>query len=696
MAADLVLELGTEEIPAGFIPPALDVLAELAREGLEASRIRFGEVKTLGTPRRLVLWVRGVEERQPDAVEERVGPSVSAAFDSGGNPTRAALGFARSQGVEVSDLVRVETSKGWYVAARRKLEGRPTGQVLAELIPGWIGRISFPKVMRWGSGDVPFARPIHWILALLAGEVVPLSFAGVRSGRSSRGHRFHHPDVFDVMDADDYFRKVRQAWVVLDPEERRRLIADGVSRAAAELGGSALLDEDLLGTVTFLVEHPVPVAGSFEPRYLELPRELLILTMKTHQKYFAVEGPDGRLLNHFVTISNTQARDLGVVARGNERVLRARLADARFFFDEDQKESLEAHAEALRKVVFQAKLGTSHDKVERFRALALKVADRLCPESRPTVDRIAALCKADLVTQMVYEFPELQGIVGREYALRAGEDPAVARGIEEHYWPVQAGGLLPSSTEADCVSLADKADTVVGCFGVGLIPSGTADPYALRRQTLGVLRMLGEKGHRIGLGWLVDAALAGLGPRLTRGPEETRSDVLAFFRGRLEGLLTQAGFSADLVLAVIEAGFDDVVDVRTRLSALEGARRQGELSSLAEPFKRVANILKGQEVGSPDPAAFAEPAEEDLWRTFCGVREAMESAVSRGAYQEFLAEAGELKAAVDRFFDAVLVMADDPAVRANRLALLGAVAGLFRKVADFTRISGGGQPARIA
>jgi glycyl-tRNA synthetase beta chain len=495
--------------------------------------------------------------------------------------------------------------------------------------------------------------------------------------------------VFEVMDADDYFRKIREAWVELDPVVRRREVADGVEFVARQVGGRALVDEDLLDTVTHLVEYPAPVAGSFEPKYLELPREVLILTMKTHQKYFAVADDSGRLLNHFVTVSNTRARDMAVVARGNERVLRARLADARFFFDEDQKTSLEEHAEGLKRVVFQANLGTSHEKVERFRGLAAKIAGRLCPERTPTVDRIARLCKADLVTQMVYEFPELQGVIGREYAARAGEASVVAQGIEEHYRPLQAGGDLPATVEADCVSLADKLDTIVGCFGVGLIPTGTADPYALRRQTLGVLRILGEKEHRLTLTWLLEESLEGLGPKLTRSPEEVKAEVSAFFRGRLERLLIDQGLPADLVLAVLDAGFDDVVDARARARALEETRAQGSLAALAETFKRVANILKDQTLGPPDPAVFEAAAEEELWRVYQEVKEAMTAAASRGAYAEFFQAAAALKAAVDAFFDAVLVMAEEPALRANRLALLGAIDGLFREVADFKRISPG-------
>ncbi|NTU59699.1 MAG: glycine--tRNA ligase subunit beta, partial [Deltaproteobacteria bacterium] len=407
---DFILEVGTEEIPAGFLPPALAALGNLAREGLEAARVGFEEVTTLGTPRRLVLIVRGVAPRQADAVEEKVGPPVSAAFDKDGNPTKAAEGFARTNGVAVGELLKLDTGKGLYVAVRKQVDGRPTAEVLAALAPQWLAKIPFRKSMRWGSGEVAFARPVHWILALLGGEKVPFEYAGAASGRTSCGHRFHAPQAFDVMDADDYLRKIREAHVVVDPAERRWAISAEVEAAARAVGGCVLEDEDLLDTVTHLVENPVAVTGSFEPRYLELPQELLILTMKTHQKYFAVVDGGGKLLNHFVTISNTRARDLSVVARGNERVLRARLADARFFYEEDQKKGLEEHAEGLKAVVFQAKLGTSHEKVERFRAVAAKVAAEVCPDRLAAVDRIARLCKADLVSLMVGEFPELQGV----------------------------------------------------------------------------------------------------------------------------------------------------------------------------------------------------------------------------------------------------------------------------------------------
>lgn len=688
MSVDLLLEVGTEEIPAGFLPPALAQLAETARAELEANRITFGKVETHGTPRRIVLVVRDVALRQPDVVEERVGPSVAAAFDADGNPTRAAIGFAKGQGVDVSALERKETEKGLYIAVSRKVEGRETLDVLVELLPKWISGVRFPKTMRWGDETTAFVRPVHWIVALLGEKVVPFCFAGIESGRTSRGHRFHSPQVFEVADANDYLEKIKGKHVVLNPDERREMIRSGVAGLAESLGGKILLDEDLLSTVANLVEYPFPLTGSFDSQYLELPRELLILTMKTHQKYFSVEDKSGKLMNHFIAVSNTNARDMDVVARGNERVLRARLADARFFYDEDLKKSLDVHVQGLNSVVFQAKLGTSFEKIERFSLLADAVADRLCPGQKAAVAKIALLCKADLSTQMVYEFPELQGIMGREYALNEGLDSTIAHGIEQHYWPTHAGGPLPESIEADCVSIADKLDTIAGCFGVGLIPSGNADPYALRRQTLGVLRILCEKGYKLGLGWLLDETLKILSEKLTRTAEETKADVLDFFRGRLEGLLVQEGLPGDIVQGVVQAGFDDVDDCASRARVLAGARTSGALAPLTETFKRVANILKNvSEIGEPDPKLFAEKAEASLWDKYLEIRAVMESAAANGDYENFLISAAELKPTVDNFFDSVLVMDNNPDIKNNRLALVASSAALFRKVADFTRIA---------
>ncbi len=476
---------------------------------------------------------------------------------------------------------------------------------------------------------------------------------------------------------------------MVDPDKRREEIRTQVAAAAASVGGKVLEDDDLLETINYLVEYPTAVVGSYDANYLELPEELLILSMKTHQKYFAVVDDSGKLLNHFVTVSNTRARDMSVVARGNERVLHARLADARFFYDEDQKSTLEEHSEGLKSVVFQTKLGTSWDKVERFRCMSAKLADKLCPDAKADVDRIAQLCKADLVTLMVFEFPEIQGIVGREYALRAGEPELIAKGIQQHYRPVQAGGELPETAEADCVSLGDKIDTIAACFGVGLIPSGAADPYALRRQTMGILRIMIEKNYRLSLDWLFDEALSILSDKLTRSAVEVKAELGEFFKGRLETLLAGKGYPGDVVAATLSAGFDDVVDAQARAAAIETVREKSELATLAGTFKRAANILKKAEgaIGEVDEALFTEDAEKELWNAYGAVSEAMTTSVERGDYVAFFAEAAKLKVVVDGFFDSVMVMADDDKVRGNRIALMGAVTSLFGRVADFTRIT---------
>ncbi|TAL17209.1 glycine--tRNA ligase subunit beta [bacterium] len=686
---ELIFEIGTEEIPAGFVPLALDALEALARQNLGAARVPFDEIHVYGTPRRMTLHITGMGLEQPDIVEELMGPSITVAFDAAGNLTKAGEGFARSKGATPADLLRVKTDKGEYIAVKKTLKGRETSALLRDELPRWMSKIPFRKSMRWGSGETAFARPIHWILALLDGDVIDFEYAGVKSGRSVMGHRFHSTGTFEVMDAQDYFRKLRDAGVVLAQEERKAIIAKEVAKAAQKVGGQVLLDPELLDTITFLVEKPVAVTGSFEPHYLELPRELLILSMKTHQKYFAVTDAEGSLLNHFVTVSNTAARDLSVVAKGNERVLRARLSDASFFFVEDQKISLAEHAEELKRVVFQLKLGTSWEKVERFTAIAGELSKKLCPSSAEKVRRIAHLCKADLCTKMVYEFPELQGIVGRQYALRAGEDPLVAKAIHEHYLPVQAGSALPSTPEADCVSIGDKIDTIAGCFGVGLIPSGSADPYALRRQTIGILRIMMEKGYRLSIEWLVDLALDRLSAKLTRKCEEVKKDVLEFFKGRLEVILTEAGYAGDAVAAVLDAGFDDPLDVKARVEAIEEFKKRGEFAALAGTFKRAANILKKIEAKAEvNPALFQDKAEGELWDAYNAVHANMDACVASHDYIGLFTQAAKLKGAVDGFFDGVMVMAEDEALKNNRVAILGKVTAIFGRVADFTRITG--------
>ncbi|HEX9080489.1 MAG TPA: glycine--tRNA ligase subunit beta, partial [Desulfuromonadaceae bacterium] len=482
---ELFLEIGSEEIPAGFIPRAMAEMEAIITRELTNARLSFGEVKTLGTPRRLALVVKDIPAVQPDAEITATGPSKKAAFDADGKPTKAAEGFARGQGVDVSQLKVVTTEKGEYIAVTRQETGRPTHLILAEILPRLVTEIPFKKSMRWGDLDVRFARPIHWIVALFDGSVVPFSFGTVESGTISRGHRFMANTPFPVRDFAHYLEECERHFVIPDPERRREIIRRETHRVAEAFGGRLLPDEGLLEEVTYLAEYPSAVAGAFPAEFLKVPKEVLITSMRSHQRYFSIVDGQGRLMPGFITINNTLTEDPQVVVKGNERVLRARLSDARFFFEEDRKVKLATRVESLKSVVYQQKLGTSYEKMERFRTLAEDLAGQLNPAVKDKVGEAAYLCKADLVSGMVGEFPEVQGIMGREYALLEGIDPAVASAIAEHYMPTQAGGELPASDIGALVSIADKLDTICGCFGVGLIPTGSADPYALRRSALG-------------------------------------------------------------------------------------------------------------------------------------------------------------------------------------------------------------------
>ena len=686
MAKELFLEIGTEEIPAGFLPKAQADMEALIRKELESARLTFGEVMTLATPRRLALCVKGIPSVQPDAEITALGPARNVAFDAEGKPTRAAEGFARGQGVDVAALSLVTTEKGEYVAAVRKESGRPTPDLLAEILPRLIGAIPFKKSMRWGSLDVRFARPIHWIVALFDGIVVPFSFGSIESGTVSRGHRFMANQPFPVRDFAHYLDECGRHFVIPDPERRKEIIRKEIHRIARTAGGHLLPDEELLDQVAYLVEYPSVVIGTFSPDFLQVPKEVLITSMRSHQRYFSVVDEGGRLLPAFITVNNTLTEDPAVVVKGNERVLRARLSDARFFFDEDRKVKLADRTESLKNVVYQQKLGTSYEKMERFRKLAEDLATELNTSVLGRVRLAAYLCKADLVTGMVGEFPEVQGVMGREYALLEGIDPVVANAIAEHYLPTQAGGELPASDVGAFISIADKLDTICGCFGVGLIPTGSADPYALRRSALGIINIIIDKGYTISLAAFVVRALSQLAPKLTRPAADVENDVLEFFRGRLVNLLGEQ-YPADVVDAVIAAGCDDLVDAVARIGALADFRNRPDFEPLAVAFKRVCNIVKEPVSAQVDSGLFQEEAEGALHRSFQAVAATVGGRVAGRDYLEALTDIATLKGAVDDFFDKVMVMAEDERVRTNRLALLQEIKGLFRDIADFAKLA---------
>jgi glycyl-tRNA synthetase beta chain len=542
--------------------------------------------------------------------------------------------------------------------------------------------------MRWAEVPIRFARPIHWILALFGGEVIPFEVGNVRSGNLTYGHRFMHPGAIPVKDFRSYLKKMGEAFVIVDPLERKKKIEEEMIREGASVSGRVLKDEELLDEVNFLVEYPVALCGNFDPAFLSLPREVVIHSMKEHQRYFPVEDDHGVLLPHFVCISNTNPKHRKIVVKGNERVLKARLSDAAFFFRDDLKISLEKRLEQLKKVVFQAKLGTSYEKVMRFTQLALFICERIDPKLRKTVERASLLCKADLVTGMVGEFPKLQGIVGREYARLSGEKPEICEAIYEHYLPGFAGDRLPSSSVGDMVSMADKLDTIVGCFGVGLVPTGTADPFGLRRQALGIIRIILEKKYSLSLLQLIEESEKQLKEKMGRPSEEVKKEVLDFFRVRYQNLLLDKGYPFDGIEAVVSTSFDELLDVQHRIDALRGAREWKDFESIVIGFKRAMNILKGAPYKKNiNPSLFSEDAEKSLYQSFLKAQGKIDGHLHKRDYESSLLEMTQMKKPIDEFFDKVMVMVEDEKIRNNRLALLDGIGQLFLRIADFSKLT---------
>ena len=685
---ELLLEIGTEEIPAGFVPQALSDLKELVQKEFEANRIDFQGVRTLGTPRRIVLYIESVSERQRDEEIRKMGPSKATAFDSSGQPTKAAIGFAKGQSVPVESLEVIQTEKGEYLCAAKKEPGKATFEILPSLLPKIILSIPFQKSMRWAENPIRFARPIHWILGLFGGEVIPFEMGDVRSGNITYGHRFMYPDHIVVKDFKTYLKKINQASVIVDPAERKKRIEEGMIREGAKVSGKVLKDEELLNEVNFLVEYPLPLCGSFDEKFLRLPREVVIHSMKEHQRYFPLMDDHGKLLPHFIFISNIAQKDEKVVVKGNERVLKARLSDAAFFFEDDQKVPLEERVEDLKRVVFQAKLGTSYEKVMRFKNLASFIVERIDPKVRQAVERTALLCKADLVTGMVGEFPKLQGSVGREYARLSGEKPEVCEAIYEHYLPGFSGDRLPSNSVGDVVSIADKMDTIVGCFGVGLLPTGTADPFGLRRQALGIIRIILEKEYSLSLVELIEESSRQLKEKMGRPFHEVKAEVLDFFRIRYQNFLQDKGYPFDVIDAVLSTSFDQLVDIQHRIDALREAKEWKDFESIVIGFKRAMNIIKGvSSLKKVDPSLFSEIAEKNLFKSLIDAKGKIDRLLDQRDYPASLLEMSRMKKTIDEFFDKVMVMVEDEAIRNNRLSLLDGIGQLFLRFADFSKLT---------
>ena len=683
MSKTLLLEIGTEEVPAHVMPGILSQLKENAAKTFEELRIEYKNIKTLGTPRRSALLVEGLAEQQADLSKENRGPAVNIAFDADGNPTKAAQGFARGQGVKPEELV----TKDGYVYAMVHEKGGQTVDLLGETLKGLVDGLNFPNNMHWADLDYKFIRPLRWLVALYGQDVIDFEVANVKSGRTSRGHRFLSEGDFEIANAEDYVEACRKASIIVDQNERCEMIRQQIAEVAAANGGQAEVNEDLLEEVLYLVEYPTALCGKFDEKYLALPAEAVITPMRDHQRYFPVLK-DGKLLPLFITIRNGGKEHLETVQHGNERVLRARLEDAQFFFDEDRKKTLEQHGEKLKTVVFQDGLGTIYDKALRLEVLAGYIADAIGANEQDKKDavRAAKLAKADLVTGMVTEFTELQGVMGREYALLDGETKAVAQAIDEHYMPRFAGDSQPASVAGRIVSLADKIDTIVGTFSRGLIPTGSQDPFALRRQALGIVNMLKEAQYHISLSQLVAKAMELL--KITDAGQQAKlqNDVADFMKLRLKNVLADAGIRYDVVEAVFVT-VDDIYSVFLRAQAVNEAVKQ-DMEKTIQAFVRTGNIArKAEDVqAAVETGLLAEQVEKDLYKAYEDAASKVEKEVAAQDYAGAIATLSQLAAPIDAFFDGVMVMDKDEKIKNNRLGLLKLVDNLICQVADFSKI----------
>jgi glycyl-tRNA synthetase beta chain len=683
----LLLEIGTEELPPAGLAALSKALTENVVRGLADAGIAHGKVRSFATPRRLAVLIAACCVRAPDRSVLRRGPPVGNSFDAVGAPTQAARAFAASCGVEVAALTRLTTDKGAWLSFQGIERGAATAAAIVPILNQAIAALPIAKRMRWGARKTEFVRPVHWVVLLFGEEVVPGEVLGLRTDRITRGHRFHAPGPIVLSGAGSYETRLRRAKVVADFGLRRESIRTGVLALAAELGGRALIEEDLLDEVTALVEWPVPLAGRYEQRFLALPREVVIATVQDHQRYFPVEGFDGTLAGWFITVSNIASRDPATVRAGNERVVRPRLSDAAFFWDQDRKLSLENHAAKLAGVTFQSRLGSYADKTQRVRALANEIGGRI--GAGPDVDRAAQLAKADLMTSMVGEFPELQGTMGRYYAAAQGESEAVCFAIEDQYRPRYSGDALPRAKTGQTLALADKLDTLVGIFVIDQKPTGAKDPFGLRRAALGILRILLEGGLDLDLYAL--AVTSAAAQPLQR--EAAAGEVFDFLMERLRGLVLERGdgTTTEMVDAVLGVGAHSPLDIDARLQALRQFLTAPDAPILAAANKRIANILKKSEIDLDAVVAserFSEAAEHALHRALLEARAPVEDAMRRRAYGEALSVLAGLRGSIDAFFAEVMVMDEDPALRRNRLALLREVRRAFSGVADLSRLPG--------
>lgn len=687
MAKNLLFEIGVEEIPARFMAGSIADLVKTAKKSLKEARLDFEDVRGMGTPRRLTLFVDGLAERQADLKEELKGPAKKAAFDADGNPTKALQGFMRSKGLTEQDLTVKEMKGGEYVFATKEEKGEDALSVLPELLVNTVLSLKFPKPMRWSDHELRFIRPIHWIVALLGTEVIPVQIVDVKSGKVTRSHRFYGDGNVVIESPETYIDQLRDNYVMVDPEERRRVIKEQIAAIEKENNVVVEKDEELLDEVVFLLEYPTALIGSFEEKYLRIPKEAVITPMKEHQRYFPVMNEDGDLLPHFVTVRNGLPRNIEIVTAGNEKVLRARLADAEFFYDEDLKIDLGSNVERLKPIVFHITMGTLYEKVERMVDLAGYLAHKLGADVEKA-KRGAYLAKADLVSNMVYEFPELQGIMGEYYSVAQGQDKEVGQSIRESYMPRFAGDDLPESKLGMIVSIADKVDSVVGFFSMDLEPTGSQDPYALRRQAMGITQIILNGDLELNFGELIDFAYDQIASRYEtkRGKEETKERVYSFMAQRLNNVLSDAGLAYDTANAVMSDTPDNFCLIRKKGEALEAFRKNENFEPLMAGFTRVNNLAKNAESAAFDESLFREAAEKDLVAAYREFKDKAADALAADDFEDAFNAIAALRVPIDAFLTDIMVMCDDEALKASRMGLLKSISDEILKAADFTAI----------
>jgi glycyl-tRNA synthetase beta chain len=682
----LLLEIGTEDLPARFLPSALLQLKENSEIILKENHIRSSDIKTYGTPRRLVLLADGIPPMQEDRSKEVFGPSRKVAFDEHGRPTKAATGFARSQGISVENLTIKNKDKGEYVVAVIEEKGVYVRELLPEILKRIVLSLHIPKSMRWGNSNIRFLRPIRWLVALLDKEIINFEIDGIKSSNITRGHRFLSPAAFQIKEITGYKRLLRNNYVIVDQEERKKIIVDKMEKSLESINERPVKDEDLLETVVHLVEYPVSVLGTFSMEYLELPKELLITVMKGHQKYFAVQDREGILTNHFVVISNTGEENSETVKIGAERVIKARFEDARFYFEEDRKKPLFERIEELRKVTFQEKLGSLYEKTKRMESLSEFFADRLMPSAKDRLRRAAQLAKTDLITGIVREFPELQGTMGKYYALHDGENSEVAEALKEQYLPAHSGGRLPQTEVGALLSIADKIDNIAAFFSIELIPTGSEDPFALRRQALGIIAILLNRGYSLTLRELIDRALENLSGISIL--QETRKNILQSFENRIEMVFSDQGYSHDLIQSILPLSVDlELREIKERLDAIQKFKEDIKYNDFLLAIKRVNNIIPEAAIPVLKTELLIEEPEKMLKEKLDSVRSDLTSLLKDGRYSDAINLLASLTDPINYFFDRVLVMDKREEIKSNRLALLSELWRTISTIADFSKLS---------